>query len=122
MTISYYLLLSKGDRLYGYIGMHYIIDELEINTVVIHPQYRGRGYGRQLIDQLFEVATKEKNRRIMLEVRSKNTKAIHLYERSGFKQITRRKDYYHEPLDDALIMEYIMPSREEEENDKHFGD
>ena len=45
-------------------------------------------------------------KRIMLEVRESNKSAIHLYEKLGYRHIHRRKAYYSNPKEDALIMEY----------------
>ena len=61
MNISHYLVLTDKDKLIGYIGLHYIIDEFEINTVYLDPTYRGQGLGRYLMNALFETATKEAN-------------------------------------------------------------
>ena len=107
MNISHYLVLTDKDKLIGYIGLHYIIDEFEINTVYLDPTYRGQGLGRYLMNALFETATKERIRRIMLEVRSQNKIAIHLYQSIGFIEIARRQNYYSNPVDDAIIMEYF---------------
>ena len=46
-----------------------------------------------------------KVKKVFLEVRSKNTSAIRLYENYGFKKIGIRREYYNNPTDDALLME-----------------
>ncbi|MBG9988419.1 ribosomal protein S18-alanine N-acetyltransferase [Aerococcaceae bacterium DSM 111176] len=120
MNISHYLVMNEDERLIGFIGLHYIIDEFEINTVYLDPTYRGQGIGRQLMRALFETAMVERIRRIMLEVRAQNKVAIHLYETMGFNEIARRKNYYSTPTDDAIIMEYFTKKGEEADNDTYI--
>lgn len=120
MNISHYLVMYDDDRLIGFVGLHYIIDEFEINTVYLDPTYREQGLGRQLMEALYKTAKVERIRRIMLEVRAQNKVAIHLYETIGFNEITRRKNYYSTPTDDAIIMEYFTKKGEEADNDTNF--
>ena len=71
-------------------------------NVAIHPDRRRQGIARDLIEQLFEETGP--SARITLEVRVSNAPAIEMYERFGFKHAGRRRRYYHDNGEDALIM------------------
>ncbi len=103
---TYYLVMYSQMKIVGYVGLHYIIDEFQINTVYIDPLFRRKGLGKLLLRQLLNLSQQNKVRRIILEVRSKNIGAIKLYQLIGFQEISRRKNYYHQPKDDAYILEY----------------
>ena len=68
------------------------------------PEWRRRGAGRELIRVLILVARAAGAERILLEVREQNRPAIALYILSGFEEISRRRNYYEHPPDDALIL------------------
>lgn len=101
---SRYLLLEEGTDLLGFVSFHQIFEEIEIMHVVVAPKSQGQGVGQQLVTALLEEARQEKQRVIFLEVRQSNQKAQALYQKNGFTEISRRKNYYHAPVEEALIM------------------
>ena len=96
-------------KLNGYIIGNVLMEETEdvinIIDVLVNEEYRRTGIATKLLKALIK-DFKGKKEKIMLEVRSKNTPAINLYEKLGFKTIFTRKNYYKD--DDALIMEVIL--------------
>ncbi len=72
-------------------------------NVAVDPRRRRHGIATALLDRLFEQADKP-NEQYTLEVRTSNDGAIRLYERFGFRAAGRRRAYYHDNREDALIM------------------
>jgi [ribosomal protein S18]-alanine N-acetyltransferase len=72
-------------------------------NVAVDPRRRRQGIATALLDRLFEQADKP-NEQYTLEVRTSNDGAIRLYERYGFRAAGRRRAYYHDNREDALIM------------------
>ena len=101
---SYWLVALDGDDLVGYIGSQTSIDETDIMNVAVHPDHRRMGIAEGLIGHLVEELKKRGSRALMLEVRASNDPAIALYEKLGFAQVGRRKNYYRNPKEDALIL------------------
>ena len=81
-------------------------DDAELIRIAASPEHRREGIGRRLLGALIDEANKCGAGSIFLEVRRSNTAAIKLYEGAGFEQTGVRKDYYHAPKEDALIMRY----------------
>ena len=78
------------------------IDDGEVLLVGVREEDRRKGLGRRVVSELLKRAEPGKN--IFLEVRDSNRAARHLYESAGFKEISRRKNYYKDPQEDAVIM------------------
>lgn len=98
--IHYWFLTEEG-RYVAYVAGQVLLGELEVIRVYTEPAVRGRGYGRLLMGQVLS----EKNIDVgFLEVRSQNQAAVRLYQSVGFEFVSRRKNYYKHPLDDALTM------------------
>jgi ribosomal-protein-alanine N-acetyltransferase len=68
--------------------------EWNLEEIAVAPGFQGRGYGRELINELVKQARLLQVDDIFLEVRASNQRAIHLYKKSGFEQIDVRKNYY----------------------------
>ena len=97
--------VAESDKnLMGYIGIKAVIDEGYITNVAVYPKYRGIGVATALINKVFDFAKEKGLSFVSLEVRASNTQAVSLYEKTGFKEEGRRKDFYRLPREDALIM------------------
>ncbi|MEE1238854.1 MAG: ribosomal protein S18-alanine N-acetyltransferase [Acutalibacteraceae bacterium] len=99
-----FFVAQKDNKLIGYIGIKAVIDEGYITNIAVFPEYRGMGVGKALINRVFEFAREKQLSFVSLEVRPSNTAAVSLYEKTGFKEEGRRKDFYRLPREDALIM------------------
>ena len=99
-----FFIAENSKQLLGYIGIKAVIDEGYITNVAVYPQYRGIGVATALINKVFDFAKEKGLSFVSLEVRASNAAAVSLYEKTGFKEEGRRKDYYRLPREDALIM------------------
>jgi [ribosomal protein S18]-alanine N-acetyltransferase len=81
-----------------------IVDEAHITILAVHPNYQNQGLGQALLFSLLNNAHLAGLERATLEVRPSNTGAIHLYQKFGFKTAGRRKRYYKDNDEDALIL------------------
>lgn len=95
---------SGGRRPVGYLGYWLIADEAHISTLAVHPDFRGLGIGRQLLQSGLQHARAAGARLATLEVRPSNAVAIGLYRRFGFELVGRRSGYYRDNGEDALLM------------------
>ena len=102
--LSLWLVALDGDRVAGYVGSQTVMDESDMMNVAVHPDYRKLGVATGLIVGLVEELHKKGSRCLTLEVRASNAPAISLYEKLGFLQAGLRKNYYHNPKEDALIL------------------
>ena len=83
--------------------------ELQIYNVAVHPSWRGKGLGRWLMELVLERGRRQGARSALLEVRRGNEAARRLYESLGFTVLSTRRDYYRDPVEDALVMERQLP-------------
>jgi ribosomal-protein-alanine N-acetyltransferase len=95
---------DKGSNVIGMIDVWLILDEAHIATLAVHPDYRGKGIAANLLQKVLFEAFKSGARRAILEVRASNQIAQSLYEGFGFEVVTRRRRYYRDNNEDALLM------------------
>jgi ribosomal-protein-alanine N-acetyltransferase len=81
----------------GFILGRLIADEAEILTLGVCESWQRRGIGQRLVEALGRAARKAEARRLYLEVAASNATALRLYQKLGFAEIGRRKDYYERP-------------------------
>jgi ribosomal-protein-alanine N-acetyltransferase len=82
--------------------------EWELENIAVLPEFRRRGLGRELLSALLKHARLQGAERILLEVRESNLAAIRLYQAAGFQQRGRRREYYLNPAEDALILVHVI--------------
>ena len=92
------------DKVLGYVGLMYVLDEGYISNVAVHPEARRQGIGDALIDALAVKAKELELAFLTLEVRESNAPAIALYAKHGFHPVGKRKNYYDAPKEDAVLM------------------
>ncbi|MBQ9545310.1 MAG: ribosomal protein S18-alanine N-acetyltransferase [Clostridia bacterium] len=83
----------------------------EIMRIAVNKKFRRRGIGRAMLRALEEKAKGFGSESLQLEVRSKNTAALALYESVGFMRVGLRKGYYRDPADDAVLMELDLTGK-----------
>lgn len=93
----------------GFCSFWLVMDEIHINNLAIAPRHRRRGLGTALVRQVLAQAPALGASRATLEVRASNANALRLYERLGFKIEGRRKGYYTNPEEDALVVWWRAP-------------
>lgn len=101
---------STGRALAGFIVSRLIAGELHINNVAVRPEFRRQRIAARLLAALLREAKKQHARLAFLEVRAGNTAAQGLYQSCGFRLSGRRKGYYNNPAEDALLMCLVMES------------
>lgn len=102
--ISSYKCICKDEKCVGYMGIWKIMDEAHVTNLSVHPQFQNNKLAHRLLLASIQECYNNKIKYITLEVRVSNEKAIHLYEKFGFKSLGLRKKYYQDNNEDALIM------------------
>jgi len=101
-TLATYFVAKEDDKIVGYGGIWNVSGEGQITNIAVHPDYRKKGIASEILKALIEnVGLCEK---IFLEVRESNLAAICLYEKHGFKKCGVRKNFYHSPQENGIIM------------------
>jgi ribosomal-protein-alanine N-acetyltransferase len=95
---------KREDTILAYGGFWAIVDEAHISTIAVHPDWRGRGLGEMMLIGLIEASMLREATEVTLEVRVSNQVAQNLYRKYRFFEVGRRKRYYHDNNEDALIM------------------
>jgi ribosomal-protein-alanine N-acetyltransferase len=99
-----YVVARAGDRIVGFAGIWTMVDEAHITTFGVHPDWRRQAIGRQLLLNLAELSIAIGAGRMTLEVRESNEVAQALYRGFGFEIAGRRRGYYTDDGEDALVM------------------
>ncbi|HEM5318781.1 TPA: ribosomal protein S18-alanine N-acetyltransferase [Streptococcus suis] len=94
-----YYLAYKGQELVGFLAVQTVLDEMEILQIAVKADFQRLGIASQLM-----AAVMDWDGDIFLEVRESNSAAQALYTRQHFTKIGKRKDYYRNPVEDAVIM------------------
>lgn len=102
-TASFIVAEGEDGAVLGYAGLHVILDEGYIDNVAVRPDCRRQGIADRLLD-VFCRFGEEKLAFLTLEVRPSNTAAVALYRKHGFQEAGRRRDYYENPREDALLL------------------
>ena len=102
--LSRWLVAVEGEQVLGYVGSQTVLDESDMMNLAVDPAFRRRGIARALVLALIEELRKMGSRQLTLEVRVSNESAQALYAQLGFERVGRRKNYYLNPREDALIL------------------
>jgi ribosomal-protein-alanine N-acetyltransferase len=101
---SHFYVVYLDGLLIGYGGFWLVLDEAHITSVTIREEYRGQGFGKQLVAFLLDKAREVGTRLATLEVRASNDLARNLYLSFGFRPVGVRKNYYPKSGEDAIAM------------------
>ena len=102
--ISSYRCILKDGKCLGYMGIWKIVNEAHVTNLSVHPDYQNKKLAHRLLLSTIDECYQSKIKFLTLEVRESNEKAIHLYEKFGFKSLGLRKKYYQDNNEDAYIM------------------
>ncbi|CYU83426.1 ribosomal protein S18-alanine N-acetyltransferase [Streptococcus suis] len=94
-----YYLAYEGQELVGFLAVQTVLDEMEILQIAVRADFQRMGIASQLMATVMDW-----DGDIFLEVRESNSAAQALYTRQHFTKIGKRKDYYRNPVEDAVIM------------------
>lgn len=103
-ALDQFWVLEEEEHICGYCCMRSIAGEGEILRIAVLPKFRGRGYGKKLMETMVGFASSNGLKALTLEVRESNSHAINLYKTYGFETEAVRKEYYRNPKEDALLM------------------
>ncbi len=102
--LAEYVIGELDKKIVAYAGAWVSFDQAEVMHIAVEPSLRGQGIGTILFGELIKAVKKRGATSITLEVRPSNIAAIKLYENFGLKSVGRRKNYYLDNGEDALIM------------------
>ena len=96
---------TEDDRepLLGFLVAHRVVSDWELENIVVSAAARRKGLGLQLLNAMLTRAEETNGASVFLEVRESNTAARSLYQRAGFGEGGRRKSYYTNPDEDAIL-------------------
>ncbi|AVP37682.1 ribosomal-protein-alanine N-acetyltransferase [Staphylococcus felis] len=101
-NFAHYFIMEYENKVIGYCGIWIVVDQAQITTIAIEPNYRGLGLGQLMLKYVMNFASAVATL-MSLEVRVENHTAQHVYEKLGFEYGGRRKNYYGDG-EDALVM------------------
>ena len=99
-----FLVAEQDGEVQGYVGCQTVLDEGYITNVAVSPDFRRQGIARALIAELTAKAGENKLAFVTLEVRESNAPAIALYTGAGFAPVGKRKNFYSNPTENAVLM------------------
>jgi [ribosomal protein S18]-alanine N-acetyltransferase len=97
------LVVEENSRLSGFLIGRILDDEWEIENIAVAVGSHKKGLATALVNEFLSRASKNGATKIFLEVRESNAAARRCYEKCGFAQTDRRKNYYRDPVEDALL-------------------
>jgi ribosomal-protein-alanine N-acetyltransferase len=98
------VVIRERDVLSGYACFWIVDTDLRLNNIAIAPASRGRGLGARLLEWVIQKAVAAECEEVTLEVRPSNAVARKLYETRGFLEVGRRRGYYQDTGEDAVLM------------------
>jgi ribosomal-protein-alanine N-acetyltransferase len=105
--------LSPADQgVIGYVVAWAVGDEAEVANLAVSPSWRARGVGAQLLDAALDEVAEQGARVAHLEVRETNVAAHSLYQSRGFQPVGRRRRYYRDPVEDAVLLRCDLRRRD----------
>lgn len=102
---SYYCYALFDEDAKAFMSYEKVFDEGQIISVATLPCCRRQGYAKKLFEEVMHIAKQDGIELFTLEVRSDNISAIALYKSLGFKEVGLRKNYYQNPVCDAILMD-----------------
>jgi ribosomal-protein-alanine N-acetyltransferase len=94
----------ESEAVVGYLIYWKIVDDVQVNNVAVHPDYRRRGVAESMFREILAELRREGVKIVTLEVRMSNLAARRLYEKLGFRRFGIRRGYYVNPDEDALVL------------------
>ena len=101
---SFYVVAVRGDEVVGFAGLQQVLDEAYITNIAVAESCRRQGLARAMLGALIGHCRESAAAFLTLEVRQSNLPAISLYESMGFLPEGRRKNFYRQPTEDAILM------------------
>ena len=103
------LVVEQSGSVVGFIVGRQVADEWEIENIAVTGAARRCGLGSRLVGEFLDLVRGRGGKAVFLEVRESNEAARSLYEKWAFLEVGRRKMYYQDPAEDALVLKFIFP-------------
>ena len=103
-AVGFVALDAPDGKVLAYGGMLTVLDEGQITNIAVHPDFRRRKIGEQIVSALLGYGEEKGISLYSLEVRESNQAAISLYQKLGFISVGNRKNFYSNPTENAIIM------------------
>lgn len=100
---GFIIVAEREGTIRGFLCFHAVAGDWEIENVVVTPESRRGGIGAALMELLIKQWEAAGGTALLLEVRESNAAARALYEKSGLREAGRRRDYYRDPVEDAVL-------------------
>ena len=104
---SYFVCAKLENEIVGFAGIKIILDEADIMNIAVKENYRRQGIASLLLNHILTICKEKGIRTVNLEVNEENFSAISLYQKFGFKECGRRKQYYENKYD-AILMQLTI--------------
>lgn len=98
------LALAEDGKVLGYLFFSAVLDEGGVDNIAVAPAARRQGIASALLEEFHRYGREHGLASLFLEVRPSNTGAAALYEKLGYREVGRRKNYYLDPKEDAIMM------------------
>ncbi|MBQ1263951.1 MAG: ribosomal protein S18-alanine N-acetyltransferase [Oscillospiraceae bacterium] len=102
--LSLWFVAEQSGTVLGYVGSQSVLDEADMMNIAVCPEARRQGIALSLVEALERALRHKGVIALTLEVRASNLPAKTLYEKIGFSEVGRRKNYYYHPTEDACIL------------------
>ena len=103
-----YVIAKNKDEVVGYITLSYVLEIADIISVAVKDGYKGKNIFSKMLNFIENILKENNVEEILLEVRESNSSAIKAYTKNNFKEISTRKNYYKDPVENAIIMKKII--------------
>ena len=110
--LARYIVGVENGKAVAYGGFWLVFGEAQVTNIAVLPEYRGSGNGQALTRAMADYAKALGAETMILEVRVSNARAIHVYEKLGYRTIAVRKEYYSDNLEDAYVMQLDLKGGE----------
>ena len=95
---------NENNEIIGYYWVWNIVNEVQVITVTVTEKFRGKGYGKVLVEDIIRISSENNMLNIYLEVRISNLTAINLYKKFGFTEYRQIENYYNKPVENGICM------------------
>lgn len=99
-----YVLRTDESPVAAFCAFWRVVDQIHINNLAVRPECRGRGLATRLLEAVMAEAVQMGVQSATLEVRRSNEPALRLYAKAGFVEAGVRRNYYTQPVEDALVL------------------
>ncbi len=100
--LARYFVARDDGRIVGYGGVWIVREEGQISNIAVLPEYRRKGLASAILEKIISECSRQEQ--LVLEVRESNLGAIRLYQKFGFESCGMRKNFYHSPMENAVVM------------------